>query len=73
MMRSGLQSSIIVFGAFATWHLASAGFGLSPELIIEIASTKLNYNPETLDSLVSQRADTLVGVTLFLTTVLMLT
>lgn len=69
MLRTALQCSIIGIGLIATYHLASAGLGLTPDLILQLGKTKLGCNPDILNSLARQRADTSVGWILFLVTI----
>lgn len=56
-----LQTLAIALGLVSALILGRGGFALSPEAMVELASTKWDYNADALASLASQALDTRVG------------
>src|SRR3989304_2125337 len=66
MIRTLIQISAIIFTLEAAWFLLQGNLGLTVKDIAEVASTKLNYNPDVVKSLSRQKADSWVGFLLLL-------
>lgn len=66
MIRTFIQIASLVLTLEAALFLAKAGLGLSAAAIVELASTKWDFNADLVASLSQQQADTWVGVVLLL-------
>lgn len=69
-VRVFLQATSVALGLLSAWFLGRGGFGLTPDIIAEVASTEFDYNPHVVESLAAQAADTRVGTLLVVLSVL---
>ena len=65
-LRSAIQVSALVLTLEAAFFLAKGNLGLAPEVIAQLAATKVGYNLDVARSLSMQAADTWVGFVLLL-------
>jgi energy-coupling factor transporter transmembrane protein EcfT len=66
MIRTFIQITSLMLTLEAALFLAEGNLGLSAENFAMLVATRIGYNPELLESLVQQSADTWVGVVLVL-------
>jgi hypothetical protein len=64
------QALAIALGLVSALILGRGGFAVSPDMMVELASTKWDYNANALDALASQAIDTRVGTFLLVLSVL---
>jgi hypothetical protein len=65
-IRTFIQTAALVVTLEAALFLAKGGLGLSAEDIALLSATRIGFNPELIDSLAQQQADTWIGVVLLL-------
>ena len=65
-IRTFIQIASLVLTLEAALFLAKGNLGLSAENIALLAATRYDFNPNLVDSLAQQQADTWIGVVLLL-------
>ena len=71
MIRTFIQITALILTIESAYFLLQGNLGLSPKDIAEVASTKLDSNPEVVKSLSKQKGDSWIGFALLLSAFLL--
>ena len=71
MVRTFIQITALILTIESAYFLLQGNLGLSPKDIAEVASTKLDSNPEVVKSLAKQKGDSWIGFALLLSAFLL--